>query len=586
MQAEAAAKDGLSAIPADAIGFIYIPNVKRVDGDYREAIKNLELGSMIPPTMTSLVGLMKAKLPMLEGMDEDGSFAVVVMPAQTPYELWAKLAILIPTKKPKAMIETMGGQAREDGLWTANMMGQPGYAAIGQNRVIFAKTPDVANAVKESKAGIASKLKPGEKKALDGLDLAVWINGDRLLTLVKPMVDGFLVPMMTMQASAGAFQAKSAEANKQQIDMFMKGTASLLLGVSLEGGGLDLRFAMTSKPGSELAEQTRVKNTAGSLLGGLGAPKYLLAFGETANPTQIRASLKNLDAWFSVGEESEEIDAEKLKRLQGIIEEAAPMLTGLRGAIEALPPGPAGLFGLSVVIDTTDSNKALELTGKCIQLAREILADAAKKAQDEELEELHDAITYEEESEEIAGAKVGHLKVDLSKIEELDEDDLEEILKVIGREGVLIRMAPVDAKRIAVGFGGGKQRMGAIIEAARKNEAPLDRDAGVRKVSAYLPKKRAAVAYLAVDRIVASLHNVTKALDEEDPTVHMPAIDAPLAMAAAGSDGMIRYDVFFPTELLVAVKNASMVLLAPPGAPPSPGKTPPPGKPAPTPDHN
>ena len=83
-----------------------------------------------------------------------------------------------------------------------------------------------------------------------------------------------------------------------------------------------------------------MRNTTDSLLKGLPATDYLLAFGQTADPDQARAALKDHDTLFSMGEEIEEIDPEKLKRARALIEEAVPMLTGLRGSIEALPPGP------------------------------------------------------------------------------------------------------------------------------------------------------------------------------------------------------------------------------------------------------
>ena len=579
-----AGTDGLSAIPAEAMAFVYIPSVKAVDADYQDAVRNLGLQPFVPPAMSSLVGLLKAKLPMLEGMDEDGSLAMVLMPAPTPFELKTKTAVLVPAKQPKAMIEAMQGQAGEDGLWTVTMMGQPAYALVGKNRLIFASTPGVLKDIKESKAGIDSKLKPGEMKALQGLDLALWVDTDRLFKLVKPMVDGFMTSMMAMQASAGGFEAKSAEMNKKQIDMFMEGLGSLAVGISVDNSGVGLRFAMATKPGTELARQMSVKNTSGSLLGGLAAPKYMIAFGQIVEPAQTRASLEDLDIWYGMLEEVAEIESEKVQQLKGVINEALPMMTGLRGAVEALPPGPDGLIGLSILVDTTDSGKMIELMGKAIELGREMLADAAKKMEEDELEQWRGAIAYDQEAEEIGGAKVQHLELDLGKIEEIDKEDLEDLRKVIGKEGVLIRMAPVTAKTILIGFGGGKARTAAAIEQAKKKGTPLDGDAGIRKVAAHVPKERASVVYLAADRIIACTHTVTKALDEEDIPVHMPMIDAPLAMVGSGGDGSIQVDMFFPTELLVASKNAAMTVMGSQAGPPGETATAPPEKPAPVPD--
>ena len=144
-----------------------------------------------------------------------------------------------------------------------------------------------------------------------------------------------------------------------------------------------------------------------------------------------------------------------------------------------------------------------------------------------------------------------------------------------GKEGVLIRIAPVGPRLIVAGFGGGKERMASLIEQAKKNKAPLDNDTGIRKTASAVPEERASVAYLAVDRILTAINEVANTLEEEPVPVQMPPIDAPLAMASSGGDGWVRFDMFAPTELLVASKNAAMIMMgqmqAPADAAPSSG---------------
>ncbi len=560
--------EALAAIPGDAIGFVCVPSIKGLDGDYQQAIINLELQPFVQPPMNSLVGLLKQYMPMLEGIDENGPLTIVFMPAANPFELMMKQALLIPVEDPQAMIEKMGGVAGEGGLWTINMMGQPAHAAIWKKQLVIAQMPDVTKAIKESTEGIGDKLASSDKKALDGLDLFVWVDGDRLLKLVKPMLDGFMAPALAMQQSTGGFQAKSAEMNKKNIDMMVEGLKSLTIGVSLDDGGLGLRFAMTTKPGTDLAKQWRMKNTSGSLLQGLPASRYVMAFGQTVDPAQTKASLEGLDDMFAMGEDVEEVDPEKMKKLQGLIEEAAPMLTGLRGMIEPLPPGPEGLVGIGLVIDTTDSKKLLDLKAKFVDLGLEMLADAAAKTEDEELGQFRDAIAYNKEAEEIAGVQVQHFSIDLAKFDDIDEEDREDIFKVIGKDGVLFRGAPVNSKRIVLSFGGGKDRMAYLMKQALDSGAPLDADAGIKKVSARLPKERAQVGYIAADRMLALVNKVMVTLEEEPLPVQMPPINAPLAMVGSGGDGWIRGDLIVPTELLIALKNAAMTMMGTVAGPP------------------
>ncbi len=571
--------EALATIPGDAMAFVCVPSIQTLDADYQEAVVSLGLQPFVQPPFDSLVGALKTFMPMLGGLDESGPLTIVLMPAATLRELQMTQAIVVPTKDPKAMVEAMMGQPGEDGLWMVNMMGQPAQAAVGQGRLILAQQASIVKAVKDSESNIAAKLKPSEKKALEGLDLVVWMDADRFFALLKPMIDPFLTSMVMMQQAAGGFEAKSAEMNKKGIDMFLEGTSSFSLGLALDKGGVGLRFALGAKPGSGMVDKITMKPTSASLLAGLPASEYLLAFGETIHPAQVNASLEDLDVWLTPPADAEEADAEKMKQLQGIIKEAVTLWTGLRGSVEALPPGPDGLFGVWLIFDTADSTKSLELKSKMIEIGKGLLADLAKKEEEGVLGQVSEAIQYQKEAEEIAGVKVTHLGFDLAKIQDIEEEDRDDILKVIGKEGVLLRMAPVSPKRVVVSFGGGKAEMATLIEQAKKDGAPLEEDAGIMKVAGVLPKPVASVGYVAADRILASINQVMTVLEEEKLPVQMPPLDAPMAMATTGGDGWAQFDLFFPTELVVASKNAFMVMMGQrmgePAAPDSTTETPP-----------
>lgn len=566
--------EALATIPGDAMGFVCVPNIKTLDADYQQSVTSLGLQPLLQPPYNSLVSALKQLLPELSGLDESGPLTLVLMPAASLLELQMNQAVLIPTKDPKAMIEAMAGQAGEGGLWTVNLKGQPAHAGIGKDHLIVAQQASIVTAIKESRTNIAAKLKSSEKNALKGLDLAVWIDGNRLFKLLKPIVDGFLVPMMMMQQSSGGFEAKSAELNKQRVDMFMEGTSSLAFGIFLDKDGLGLRGAMGAKPGSELAKLTKMRNTSDSLLQGIPESKYLMAFGETIDPAQMATAMKDLKVLLAVGTGPQGAESDKGKQLHALIEEAATLVSGLRGSVEALPPGPDGLFGVSLILDTTDSKKSLELNSKLVELGKAMVGEMAEKMNEDTIVGIGDAIALDSEAEEITGIKVQHLRLDLAKLEDLDEEDREDILKVIGKEGLLFRIAPVNPKRIVISFGGGKARMASLIEQAKESRAPLDSDPGIKKVATFLPTHRASVGYLAADRILDSVNQVMTALEEERLPVQMPPLDAPLAIATSGGDGWLQFDMFFPTELLVASKNVVMVMMGQQAAQPGPAPGP------------
>ena len=250
------------------------------------------------------------------------------------------------------------------------------------------------------------------------------------------------------------------------------------------------------------------------------------------------------------------------------------MMTGLRVSIEGLPAGPHGLIGISVLADTTDSKKWLESLGKGVDLLKQIIASMeGTPLDDDDFRMIARAIKHDTEAEEIDRVKVHHLKVDFAKIDDLDEEDVEELMKVIGKDGALVRMAPVNGKTVAATFGGGPIRLAKLIKQAKTDETPLANDAGVKKVAPSLPKDRASVCYIALDQGVVLAKRIMQALDEEPFPVEVPELDAPLVLSVTGAEGWIRLDLLFPKELLLAGKNVVMAMMAPPAPPP--GEVPP-----------
>jgi hypothetical protein len=371
-----------------------------------------------------------------------------------------------------------------------------------------------------------------------------------------------------MQASSGnPMAAKQGESLQRQVNMFLEGTQSGHMGLSLNPAGLGLRFALHIKPGTDLAKQMKVKPPAGSLLEGLPAGRFMLAWGQVFNAETARETLKQLDPYFEAGKEMESIDPEQLGALRGILEEWAPLTQAARATAEVLTPSEKGLVGLSMIFDTSNSGEWLGLFGKAI--------DGLKKVStDEEVLKIANAVSYQAGAEDVAGKSVAHLKLNLAMIEDVEEEDREEAEAVLGKEGVLFRFAAVNPQRVVVTFGGGADYMTRLIEQAQTGAAPLDNAPSIQKVGAFLPKEQVSAAYLAVDQIVAFIENVAKAVDEDEPLpFRMPEINAPAALASAVGPESAQTDIFLPTELVVAVKDVVMSMLAPTGAPgPGPGE--------------
>ncbi|MCH7925314.1 MAG: hypothetical protein IIC51_07245 [Planctomycetes bacterium] len=237
-QAGGGAKEALSVIPGDIMGVIFIPSPKQLDADYQSVVNKLGLQMFAPP---SLINIVKMQLPALQGMDDSGVLAVVILPAENFMELESKQVLMVPTTDAKGMIETLGGESAEGGVWAVNLMGQPAFAAPKGKHLLVARSLEALKAVADSKTSLASKMKPSDLKAMENVDVGIWVDGEKVMTMLKPLIDGFL-PMLTMGSPPAA-----AEMNKKYGEMLVNGLKSLSIGILLDDDGLGLRFSMTSR---------------------------------------------------------------------------------------------------------------------------------------------------------------------------------------------------------------------------------------------------------------------------------------------------------------------------------------------------
>jgi len=562
VRADDAMKDALSLVPQDAIGFVCVPNIQQLDAGFQNTLEKLGLSAFVPPPTNSLAGAMRVFLRMSAGLDDGGALLLVLMPAETPDELDQKLALLVPATDPKLLLEAMGAEAGEGGIWSLELFEEPVVAAACQKHVALAKNAETVKAVAASTDNITKKLSANELALFEGLKVAAWFDAQRLCELHTQQIEGLKGMIMMMQQAGGGFGAKQAESTEQAFDLYTEGLRTCLLGLSLDDNGLGLRLGMTAKPGTDLHKMTQGANTEESLLKGLPRGKYMLAAGQILDPKAVDQVFENLDPYFEVPEEDEMLDREQLGKLKNILKGWAKLHTGIRASVEALPPGPDGLIGATLILDTTDSSKWIEAFTQVVDTGKKIVTD-------EQVKQVLDVLIHDPQAETSGDVKIHYLKLDLTQLEDADEEQLGDVFTVIGKEGVLLRLAAADEKTVVIAFGGGAKRMNQVIEQACKPGAPLDEDPGIKRIAALLPKSRSSVIYLALDNVVTLVRNIGKVLEKEDEfPLEVGEINAPLAVVGRGGEGWSQADIFVPTELMVAAKDAITTMMGTAGGPP------------------
>ena len=549
----------LSVIPKDAIGFVLVPSIERLDGDFQRTIADLQLAQMpfLQPPMNSLAGLMGQYLSMTKGLDPTGPMAIVMMPFDAGFEAQSKQVVIVPADDPKALLESMNGSAGEGDTWSVMIFGQPVRAAVGEKRVIFAQTDEIAKQAAACKDPMSKRLHGPEADALSDLDLALWIDTKWLVDKFRPQIDAGLQMFAAMQGAGGPLAAKQGEAGKKQIEMLVEGLSTSTIGVSLGQAGLGLRFHFTMNEDSELAKISAAKMTTKSLLKGLPAGDYMLAAGQLLPAENVDQAMENLAIYFDMLKEVPGADAQQVDGIQSMVGDIARLCRSFRMSVESSKPGPDGLFGVNALVDTTDSEKWMTLAGKLIDAA------LGFKTDDEDFKKFVGYVKHEK-NVNVGGASVEQVKFDVVKIAQeegdAEEEDLETVKKIIGEHGLVVHLCAVNKKTVAICLGS-DNHMARLVESARKGKAALDKDAGIVKVNKILRKKKSSATYVAVDNVFDFISKVAEAAGEEALPVAFPKIDAPLSVVGSGGKNWARVDLFVPTELMQAGKNVGMMLM-------------------------
>jgi len=575
--ASADVKAALAGVPAEAAGFVCFPNLKVLDADVQQAIDELGLGAQLPPPMNSVVTMLKSNLPMLAGLDESKPVTYVIMPIQTVMELEAKSAFIFSTADPKAMLEGLGGTAGDNGIWNVNFMGLPWLALIDGKRIVAGKVPATLEKIAKSSKSVTSQAHEGDLAAMSDLDLIVWLDGERLFTPLKGQINGMLMMMlMQAQSQSSGMTPDAIEQTKKSINEMVDGMKSAMFGVTVQEGGIGLRGTMSGKPGTAFGEKMKSATTKGPLLSGIPAEPYMLAFGQVFSAEQAKIAADEFKKAVTVSKGVQGLDEEKLKAFMDRWTEAVRMYRGMRVSIQSLEPGPDGLIGLTKIVDVTNADKVMDLMNEGFAAGKALVNDAVEAADpgdSDMVSALLNAVNFELNKEQVAGTDVAQFKFDLgtfAKVGDVDEEEVAEIKKVVGQEGLLFRAAALDENTLVIGFGGGKSRFASALSHAKGGKAPLSANAGIQKVSAMTPQKRSMVAYVAPDQIVTAIQNVMRAVGEDPLPVQFPKPSAPIMISSTGSDGWSRGDLFVPIDILRTAMNAMMASAVAGGSPGSP----------------
>ncbi len=552
LQAESV--NALKSVPAEAWASLTIRNVGELDNKLMALSQRLNV-----PVPMSPLEMLKGML-QLSGVNNDAGVAVVMMPMLNPTDPNSAFGILVPCSDYAAMTANMAPEEPVGGVSRCMLMGaEESYIAQHGNYAILSPSAAGVQAILAAKSNPTadtgwSKHQLGRFEQDD-----VTLNINLKAIVASPMVQG----MLPMLAASGSF-------NPQDLNDLDSATVALRIGDNGINLGLYYQVAEGSPSANILGS---VNPTSDSLLGGLPGGDYLFAAGLHGSKQAFAKYSEVYGAILGNPMMAMNLGADPAK-MQEVGAKAAALVADVRDvsfSVSALPEGSDGLMGMTKVITFENDAK-----GKCAKMGEIVSSILGGMFQGEEAQEAMKHIKYQSDAENLGGISVDQLAVAIDKMEGVSEKDYNEMKSIFGPEGLLVRMAAIDDKRVAVTFGGGKNFMENVAGLVQGGDAPLGSNEGIKKVASLLPKSRSFEGYFSLDNTMKFATAASKAVNETPPPP-MPPVEVPVGVVGApiGSTGF-QIDVAVPMEMVVAGKDFAMSMQGggPPPSEPTPATPP------------
>ncbi len=583
-----AVKDILRQIPADAWGFVAIPNLK-ANLDEKVNLISQTLGMTLPPVTMMAAG----QFGLTEGLNATGGFAIVAMEVK---ELGQKgQVMIIPASDGDAIIRTLsetedeesgdkgggeerdeqvagpktkgperksaaddaGAEADEAGLVRGKLMGQDVFLAKKGGYVLLGGSKKACSAVLKAKKSLAETIEKPRLALFSKSDIIISLAAHVWIDAFRDQLKGIVGMMAMMSPEAGQVT--------EQIESFIEtlgDVTSADLCVTIAKSGVSLCAMATPRSGCEWAKTLKKATPrVESLLVGLPKDRFMLAVGYmTTESATLEKDTKDVaEKIVSALKLKEKVNKEKLDELAGLMALGGKMTRQQAFSCSALPEGPDGIIAAAAVSKVNDSEEARKLIGRMVSIWKDLSGD-------EEFKPYADLVEYQEAAETIAGTKVDHLRLNLKALVdsgEMDEEDLETLGKLLGPDGLLMRYGSVGGEQTVMTVGGGKAYFEKFVEAVKKGSEGLDADRSIAGVSKQLPEKKTGEMYLALDAILDCVQRVMTAMGEDEAIpFKLSQVNAPVGGSMTIDGGSGRMDLFVPMELVTAFKDAYMSSMA------------------------
>lgn len=511
------AESVLTHIPAGAMAFVVVNNLKDAAGEVDAFLTDVGLSAVTGPAMPQ--GALRAMLDGLkadEGYNPNAGLAAVLLDpnamgvnlvalavkqmqgqaasAPASAEASAKpqlppLVVLIGGTDPLKLVKGMAGTPDGENIKYAKDNGDPELFArrIG-GYVAISPSPAALDAVAKAPKMISQELTKSQIEYLSRASLAIQID----MKVANPVIVKAVKALEIMAAAkenglvgdnAGGAGLKAFSEFHKIIPMYLQMLADMermTLALRTVKTGVIFEGQFDCLPNSDMAKAiAAMKAPATNPLDCLPNESYAIAAGAVLGSDWAAQALRmrQLDQAFEVPPYSK-LDANDKKDAKQLIGEFGTQVTSFQFVVGGVAEDVPGLLNITAVLKCKDTAKVKDALARAAALGEQILHNQlGEAAKDVKLEYAKGA------------AKSGQKDADavtLTLNEEFAAKARPVFLNLLGEEQVRLLIAAPDDKSVVLSLGGGEKALAEAVKAS-DGTGTLSADAGIAEVMKLMP---------------------------------------------------------------------------------------------------
>ncbi len=561
-------------IPAGAMGFVVVNNVKGTLGRVENLLNEIGVGQMIAlqEMPGGLLGMLRMQAMLGDGFNPNGGFAAVMLdPQQFGIDLPAMIGLSPPKpsaatppeeepKVPFVFLVPGAGVQEVFGAYPIEPVGKfyqvslrmgPMFAIKCGDYVAISPTTKALTALLGAPKKASAELSKTQAAAIAKSDIAVHLNmkvAGPILTKLLKQFEQQMTAMQQMGPSPVPFVGLTSVYTSFYGDMLTQMDAIIITGQFAQTGvvlGGNVRWSPESEWGKMMAAFRPFK---GKLLDRLPNLPYVLAIGSGWSAGQEQTKKLALDMIDKVlaDKSMAAVPEEAKAKLKALVPAVYDQISAVQVVVGGAPEG-SGVFGAAYVIQCKESNAV-----------RKILSDSAEVAEamiGALIPQIPEAagqvkIVYTRNAGRVDEGAFDAIDISHPELDEMPEDDRAKMTKILGEDRIRIRVAAVDGKTLVVTFGGSEAFLSETIKAARAGGTIL-KGPEIAEAMKHMPPDPTELVLFSGSNLLEVIAKGMQALDpESEPLPFKIHGKTPIAAGVSISGSEVTGVLYIPNSLL------------------------------------